>query len=940
MKKTVLFLLAMLVAAVVAARPVDSATARRVAEVYLQAQGMRNTAALVDVTAETPFTEFYLFAAPEGGFVLVSGDDCVVPILGYSAGNRFVTKDIPEQVAGWLSDYEKEIRHWRTLETAGNWRASDEVRLQWDMLSDGVMPPMPKSKSVSDTLTVKWDQTPYYNLYCPHDVNSSTGRVPTGCVATAMGQVMKYWNWPETGYLDYGYTHANYGWQYADFGATTYLWDSMPLQLNAFTSGAQDSAVALLLYHCGVSVDMIYGPHGSGAAPDNGGVIDSASQENSLIKYFKYSPAVHSVYLADFNLSEWCALLAAEIDGGRPVLYSGTSPAGGHAFVLDGYNSDGYFHVNWGWSGHYDGFFPIGGLNLDEDSYNTHNVAVVGIQPNYDWGTGGTVTVNTNDSIGGTVPPPVSYSFGDTLWMWATPNLGYHFKCWSDGSTYINRWVLGTGGDLEFTADFEPVGTDTLIMYGGGGERIIHTLGWPSYGEYTWGVMYDSTFLPTGRELHAVEFYAIEEGIYDLSVYLGTANDTSRVYTTSFTVDASELKQWKSVEVGSPVVVDGWESMWVMFHKVGTGWPAALTSYGGISESFVYEYRGGFYADGARTGCSAMVRSMLRPTTSAPAPRVYVHGTEQIAVGGTATFTATGTPGLTVNWTFPGGNPATATGNVASSTYNTPGIHQAIASITFDGVTVSDTALVVVVDYTVGDTISYCLDRPVVMWGGNTDTTTWGIMLPAEYLQGRYYLADVLLFTDIEGTYTLHVYQGGTDSPSVETYTRSFVVDPFDQGFYLSFTPDRVVSIDTTQNLWIVFGSNADEPANYCDYVGEPNSDWIYSDDDGGWVRVHEAFPGQSMTWLIKAVTSKTEPQTGIGEVETDGIALYPNPASEKLTVSVTEPGEVRVMDVMGRIVLQKQVTAGANTLDVGALPAGVYYLKSGSSHASFIINR
>lgn len=920
MKKTLVFIVFLSLLGCIYAQRVDQSTARRVAVAYMQGQGMRNADELVDVTSETSFTEFYVFAAPSGGFVLVSGDDCVVPILGYSVGNRFVTKNIPENVEGWLTSYEQEIRYWRALENAGQGQTPSEARLQWSLLSSGVMPPMPKSRSMDDTLIFKWNQGEYYNMLCPVDEYDWTGHVATGCVATAMGQVMKYWDWPETGYLNHGYTAVyndiNYGWQYADFDATTYQWDSMPPQLTDQTSYAQDSAVALLLYHCGVSVDMEYSPDGSGALTYNGGDMNKVCQENSLIKYFKYSPALHSVYRVDFTPSGWNDLLTAEIDAGRPVLYSGHG-FGGHAFVLDGYNNDGNFHINWGWSGHFDGYYPIGGLNPGDNHFNENNVANIGVQPNYDWGMGGTVTVNANDNTRGTVTPSsTNYNFGDTITMRASPNLGYRFKCWSDGSAHINRGFLGTGGDYTFTADFEPVGTDTLILYGGGG-RQINTIGRPGLGEYSWGLMYDSAYLPMGRELHSVELYVVEMGTYDMSVYLGIENDRTLVYHTTFTVNYNERNKWKSVEVQTPVVVDGWESMWIIFHKASSGFPATLTASGGIDESFVEYYDGEFSSYGASSGYSTMIRGFFRPTTSSPALRVYAFSREQMAVGDTATFTAIGTPGIPVSWTFPGGIPATATGHDATSVYNTSGIQQGIATITLDGVTAADTTSVIVMDYTQGDTVSYCLDRPVVHYGGNPDNTTWGIMLPAEYLKGRYYLADVLLYEDIEGNYTLHVYQGGTDSPGVEIYSKEFVLDPPIENRYHSFTPDQVVSIDTTQNLWIVFDSDAEFPANYCNYVDEPNSDWFYTAD--GWVQLHEVAPSMSWSWLIKAVTSKTEPIVGIDEVETDEIMVYAR--NGRIIVEGAEGETVNVFDVNGR-----QISPS----DAG-LAAGVYLVKVGS---------
>ena len=999
---------ALLLCGSVQAKPVDAGTARRVAETYLKAMGMKNTAELVNVTTLTPFTEFYVFAAPKGGFILISADDCVKPVLGYSTGNFFDAKNIPESVVEWLSGYEKEIRDIK--------RSNVQKVQDWTMLEAGAMPSMSKSKSMTDTLTTKWSQGLYYNMFCPADTNHSSGHAYTGCVATAMGMVMKYWNYPTIGYLDHGYTHSNsdtsYGYQYADFGSTTYQWDNMPSKLTALTSEAQDSAVALLLYHAGVAVNMDYGISGSGAQTVNGGSFTRASQENALIRYFKYSPALHSVNRGDFSAGEWDAMMTSEIDAGRPVLYSGHGE-GGHAFVLDGYNNDGYFHFNWGWNGSCDGYFPIGGLNpASTRHYNNNNRANIGVQPNPNWGSGGSVTVSANDTVRGSVTPSATYNFGDTVSFRAYPNHGYRFRCWSDGSPYISRSIYGTGGDYSFTSLFEPVGTDTLALYGG--MHKMSSYGWPSRGEYSWGVKFDTSYLQLGRELHTVEFYVNTDGEYDMYVYLGNDNGRYLMFDTTFTVDSVELEQWKSVPLHTPVVVDGWESMWVIFHMVGTGYPACVTTYGGINESFISVNGDSFNEVGESRNYSTMIRGLFRPTDSLPLPRVYVSGPEQMPVGGTATFTATGTPNVPVNWTFPSGTPTTATGNEASASFNIPGTHQVVASVTLGNITATDTFSVLVIDYTEGDTISYCLDRTAISIGGTGDSTTWGIMFPPAYLYGRDFLNEVLIYLVNEGDYTLHVYQGDT-LPGTEIYTKSFVFDSTGTEGYHSCGIDSLVRIDTTQNLWIVFGSNASFPAAFCNYMGEPNSDWIEVD---GWVQMHVEYPNFLWAWLIKAVTSQApaeytvtvnrecyqcadaisadliegegiysdgdtvtlkawssstiaflfwltetgdtitddtytfiiysdrtltaffSPSGGIDDVNSSAIRLYPNPATDKVTLTVAVQGQVDIIDVTGRLVMKRQVFVGDNTLDVSSLPNGLYYVKMGTHHTSFIVNR
>lgn len=1029
MKKNVVFLFLALLTMAGMAREVKSDVARQVAITYMRAQGMSSPTALADITSQTPFTEFYVFAAPEGGFVLVSADDCVRPILGYSTGNRFESKSMPAHVEGWLREYEAEIRHYRALEAAGSWQVSDEVAMQWRLLQQGEVPPMPLMTAMTDTLLTKWNQGQYYNMLCPVDNGHWTGHPYTGCVATAMTQVMKYWNFPQTGYSDHQYYHYNgdtsYGMLYANFGATTYQWNAMPPMLTYLSTGAEDTAVALLMYHAGVSLNMNYGITGSGAGTGNYGDYYSACTENSLVTYFKYSPALHSIYRGDFSFEEWNTRLRAELDAHRPILYSGNDVGTGHAFVLDGYNDDGYFHLNWGWGSYCDGYYPIGGLNPapggaggnSTSAYNNNNVAIIGVQPNAHWGMGGTVTVMSADTTMGTVSESRSYEFDEYVWMRAYPNPGYQFKCWSDGHPVVQRYVHGTGGDYTFTAVFEPVGTDTIALYGAG--THITSFGNPSTGEITWGIKIDSSYMQLGRELHAVQIYVAYPGTYQMSVYLGVDNPSAQMYNTTFTVDSNEIDQWKTVVLNTPVVVDGWESMWISFYNNDVAYPACVTFYSGIDESLLFDNinKGEYYSQ-----YSFLIRGLFRSTNTPPAPNVVVTGPIQISVGQNAIFHAMTNPGATIHWTLNGGSPATATGATATTVFNTAGTWHVTASITIATGSASSSWDIVVVDYTEGDTISYCLDRPQsINVGENTDTTRWGIMLPHDYLHGRDTLRDVLLYVARYGVYTLKVYQGGSDAPDQLVYTHDYPFYDEDMQYgFINCTPDVPVPIDTTRNLWITFEYPETEyPAMGCMYMGDPNSDW-YAEDGVNWTHLTDLAPWLSTSWLIKAVTSKAEvvePETytvtvncklydgtpvdtshvtgagsypagstvnleglvsegtisfdywivetgdtvrenpyvfvidgdrnitavfkeygGIDDVDGVSIRIYPNPATDVVTIEgVADPASVTMIDVDGREVGRWQLTGGPSTLALPVVAQGTYFFHIVTDRATMV---
>jgi photosystem II stability/assembly factor-like uncharacterized protein len=193
--------------------------------------------------------------------------------------------------------------------------------------------------------------------------------VYTGCVATAMAQIMKYHNFPPQGVGSHTYTHPVYGVQTANFGAATYNWSSMPNNVSSANPG-----VATIMYHAGVSVNMQYAPSGSGAY--------SEDVPDALMDYFNYKPGCEIKYKNNYaNVEDFKALLRANLDQSLPMYYSG-SGNDGHAWVCDGYRlSDGKFHFNWGWSGSSNGWYAIGALNPGGSTFNNDNAAIVNIRP-------------------------------------------------------------------------------------------------------------------------------------------------------------------------------------------------------------------------------------------------------------------------------------------------------------------------------------------------------------------------------------------------------------------------------------------------------------------------------------------------------------------------------------------------------------------------------
>lgn len=364
------------------AKQVDENTAKQVGQNFLttrtnsQSLSSGTTLNLVysvkskansSIASMQAITYFYVFNSGTNGFVMVSGDDIVTPILGYSDEGAFDPNNIPPNAAKWFEGYKNQIR----FAIENEMQATNEISTEWQNLKDANASSSSAraASSVNPLIQTKWNQLPYYNALCP-------GGSVTGCVATAMAQVMKFWNYPANGSGFYSYNHSTYGTLSANFGSTTYQWSSMP---NIVSSS--NNAVATLMYHCGVSVDMNYSPQSSGAA-------GATKVAPAFKNFFGYPTSVSVQERANYNTTQWINLLKQELDAGRPMYYEGTGNGSGHAFVCDGYDNNDWFHFNWGWGGVADAFYNINALNPTQlgtgaglGSYNSNQKIVSGVQP-------------------------------------------------------------------------------------------------------------------------------------------------------------------------------------------------------------------------------------------------------------------------------------------------------------------------------------------------------------------------------------------------------------------------------------------------------------------------------------------------------------------------------------------------------------------------------
>jgi hypothetical protein len=360
---TVLFLLCFL--GNLNAQTVSTEMAENLATKFMAKKfGTKSTHEQLIINQKNGELVYYTFLY-DNAFVIVSGEASYEPILAYSGESSLPVYhgDFPPAMKQWMDNLAQDILRVRTHNIDASPRALENRQR---ILSDQ---PLVQTRGVSPLLSTTWNQNCGYNADCPSDAAGPCGHALTGCVATAQAQAMKYYEHPVNGVGSHCYTHNDYGELCADFGASTYDWASMP-------NGSGNSDVAQLMYHCGVSVNMGYGPSSSGAY--------TSSVDNSLIDYFDYTTNLKYVSRYTFTLPQWEALMRKECDAGKIMVYKG-SGSGGHAFILDGYDDFGAFHFNWGWGGSANGYFMMDNLNPSGMNFSNSNAAIIGMEPAADF---------------------------------------------------------------------------------------------------------------------------------------------------------------------------------------------------------------------------------------------------------------------------------------------------------------------------------------------------------------------------------------------------------------------------------------------------------------------------------------------------------------------------------------------------------------------------
>lgn len=458
MKHLLLSALLALLSLPLLAQPVSEAVARQQAQAFLQQRGKVLTSPSRmkmaaqrrrAVSADSP-SDYYVFnVGADEGFVIVGGDSRAAGILGYADQGTFSPDAMPDGLRFLLDCYAEEVA---SLGDAPVAAAAHQA------------PAYVARRAVAPLINTRWNQGAPYNHLCP---TSGEVQTVTGCVATAMAQVMRFHSWPTSATTAIpGYTTRSLKIALDALPSTTFAWSAMTDTYAAeYTETAAEKAVATLMQYCGWSLQMNYNVNSKGGSSSYNAAIPGALQS-----HFGYSAAYAQRQFYDY--ADWVALIYGEVSSGRPVVLGGQSIGGGHSFVCDGYDTDDLFHINWGWGGSSDGYFRLSALNpyvqgiggsSTLDGFSFTQDAVVGIQPH----AGSVAPTRLSleklqfDDTGATAPQVLTRSSADD----AFTRLALYFSLWN--YSYINtsydyKFVLTNGSTEHELYSYVGNGSETF----------------------------------------------------------------------------------------------------------------------------------------------------------------------------------------------------------------------------------------------------------------------------------------------------------------------------------------------------------------------------------------------------------------------------------------------------------------------------------------------
>lgn len=805
MKRLSVLLVLLLCAAVSKAAPVGIGEAEKVASHFWNVVSSEQIAELKEVR-QTGFAEFFVFDVNQGnGFVIVAADDAAYPILGYSTNTPAGV--MGGEVRFWLGQYAAEIEALASGNVPVDEKTKSYIDNEWRQMLEGSWQPSKTAAAVPQLMSTQWNQSPYYNALCP------TG-TPAGCTAIAAAQIMKYWNYPAVGTGSHTYYSGDYGYLSARFDTTSYDWQNMPTRLTSTSTAVQCTAVATLCYHVGVAVEMNYSPSGSGAYVIGG----SASAQSALVDYFDYDGStLAGVYKSGYSDAGWVALLKNELDAGRPILYAGYDSDAGHAFVFDGYNTNGQFHVNWGWGGSYDGYFSMGALNPggggvgsnSSNTFNQGNQALIGIQPKpmlafsaqplmFDAAGGTAVTAilsNHDDAAAWHVAT-------DASWLAITPTTG----AGSGAATTVQVTADSILDGRSRSAVIRVVqGTDTVFasVYQHAclsGQMCSLTVNMTDRVGDGWEGGYLSFRSPSGVLYGTATLRAGSYGSQSVAVCPDTV-------VVSWNGGSNDAQCGYFIENGDGV-------MWA-HHEAGVGFVLPDT----------------IVAPCAGTGGSPTFTYRLQVSPNDTAWGVVMGADSNVHFGEYRTIQAVAKPGYRfVRWSD----------NVSTNPR--------------DVVMVRDRSFTARFASLGEDTVQYDNNRYNAAMGGEEDFL-WGIKVDTALLVGRPEVSGIKIYCSARGIYNVYVYQNEGDTPTERVYEQEFTLSGSSVGDWCQVVFSSPVRIDHSKSLWIVISSpNMQAPAAMSYWCGNEDGGWVSEDGGSTWTTLARQEEPIYGTWMLRAI--------------------------------------------------------------------------------------
>jgi len=405
MKKTKILAFVLLIAATATtdAKNISLERARQVAEQFMATGQTKGSAGALSLEWDglEPETRagldgglvqpapFYAFNIDGGGFVIISGDDRLEPVLAYSTEHSFSHADMPENIAAWVETTRTSISDIRT----GKAQANPAAAALWTESQI-------KTRSVTGRTpvvleTAQWDQNYPFNNMCPE---ISSQKAVTGCAPLAAAILMRYYNYPS---IPYGTFPAYTTWNNTPVPADTpleYNWSLMPLEYDGNWTEQQIQAVSRLVYDCGVAFQANYST--SETSTYNQKLYDG------MMNFMKFSKYAAFLYRSNYRNDEWVRMLMSQIDGNNPIIYMGSNVSnGGHAFVVDGYDAQGFLHINWGWGGIGNGFYAVTAMKYSRD-----DAAIIGLVPDNSWSNGNVGVLAFLESSDGSINKSNSFT--------------------------------------------------------------------------------------------------------------------------------------------------------------------------------------------------------------------------------------------------------------------------------------------------------------------------------------------------------------------------------------------------------------------------------------------------------------------------------------------------------------------------------------------------